>query len=247
MPEELLDIREVLNRRNDLSTFVVHLTRDSNERDADANLRSIIDSCTLRATTPFGWATSQDEASDPAKQTQRCVCFSETPLEHIYSMVANILGRSVRLKPYGVAFTKIRARQKGVNPVWYVDMSPGRTWTIASSLDAMRAQAVDDGFHAHPAANIFPFMKPMGTWPDSRREFWWEREWRHQGHMSFGLLEVALWLCPEHQISGYEALLQSRFDAQGLPGSPKCIDPTWGLEQIIAHLADQQATPFDAH
>jgi hypothetical protein len=244
MPEELLDIRDVLNRRNDLSTFVVHLSRDG-EQAADANLRAIIAEGVLRASKSFGWAASQDDESDQARQSQRCVCFSETPLEHIYSMVANILGRSVRLQPYGLAFTKIRARRRGVNPVWYVDMTPGRDWTIRNALNDLRDEAISVGFHSHPAARILPFIEPMGTWENSRREFWWEREWRHQGDMYFGLDQVALWLCPEHRIPEFETLIQAEFARRGLTGRPRCIDPRWGLEEIVAHLADQEeTTPF---
>ena len=127
-----LHIREVLNRRTDLSTFVVHLTR---RRDATYSaqhaLVDIARSGRLEARTPLGWAKAQDDPNDPAKQSQRVVCFSETPLQHVYSLFQEIRGRAVKLSTYGVAFTRDTARSKGVNPVWYVDMTPGRTWAPA--------------------------------------------------------------------------------------------------------------------
>src|SRR4051794_13373309 len=51
-------IGDVLNRRTDLSTFVVHLTRDGIAEDtAAARLRSIIRDRRLRTgTASFGWA-----------------------------------------------------------------------------------------------------------------------------------------------------------------------------------------------
>jgi hypothetical protein len=59
----------------------------------------------------MGWA--RDEASQlggQAERSQHVVSFSEVPLEHIYSLCADIEGRSVCLEPYGLAFTKMVAR-----------------------------------------------------------------------------------------------------------------------------------------
>jgi hypothetical protein len=40
-------------------------------------------------------------------------------------MLGQIEGRSVQLEPYGIAITKKLGRKGGVNPVWYLDMTPG--------------------------------------------------------------------------------------------------------------------------
>jgi hypothetical protein len=55
-----MDIRDVLNRRTDLSTFLVHLTRDIGDGyTAMQRLISIVVERKLRATVqPFGWAAS---------------------------------------------------------------------------------------------------------------------------------------------------------------------------------------------
>lgn len=130
-----LDIREVLNRRSDLTTFLVHLTREHTAGvSAAASLESIVRERKLRAASPLGWAKTEDETKDPRRQTQRVVCFRETPLEHTYSLFADIAGRDVHLQPYGLALTKILARIMGVHPVWYVDMTTrgGREWEEAS-------------------------------------------------------------------------------------------------------------------
>lgn len=238
------NIRDVLNRRGDLSTFVVHLTRD---RDAPArdNLHRIIAERTLIAGSAMGWAADQDVAGDAAKQSQRVVSFSETPLEHIYSLVADIADRRVRLQPYGLALTKMKARVLGVNPVWYVDMTIGRTWQQAAALNQMADVAKTGGsFHTQPVASILPFIEPMGTWINRQREFWWEREWRHAGDLRIDDLgDVALWLSPENEIDDLVAFVQSR---DGMAGRPvHCVDPRWGMEQIIASLVGQDdISPF---
>jgi hypothetical protein len=79
-----MEIAEVLNRRSDLSTFVVHFTRDFGGRQAKANLESILRETTIWAETRMGWL-----GGVPADQqvAAKVVCFSETPLEHAYSLV----------------------------------------------------------------------------------------------------------------------------------------------------------------
>jgi hypothetical protein len=231
-------IREVLNRRTDLSTFVVHLTRDSEGRTARQALDSIISGRMLRARTPMGWAKEQDDPKDPKKQTQRVVCFSETPLEHIYSLVTDIEGRAIRLQPYGLAFTKLVARRMGINPIWYIDMTPGQDWILQRAIETLRDEAIKTGkFHEQPMARLTPFLEQMGTWPTRQKEFWWEREWRHVGDLLLAASGI-IWLCPENESDSLPA------------GIGPIIDPRWGLEQIIAKLAgfaSEDVTPFAPH
>jgi hypothetical protein len=116
----------------------------------------------------------------PVKQTYRVVCFSETPLEHIYSLVADINGRRIRLRPYGLAMTKLTARRMGISPIWYVNQTPGFDWKVTPAVNALKKRAGDEGkFHKDPIAQLTRYLESMGTWSeDSRKEFWWEREWR---------------------------------------------------------------------
>jgi hypothetical protein len=241
----LSQIRKILHRRTDLSTFVVHLTRrrDENYSAQDA-IVSIAQAQRLEARTPMGWAKNQDDPNDPTRQTQRVVCFSETPLEHINLMCGEIEGRTVAMEPYGVALTKLRARQLGINPIWYVDMTPGRDWVLRNAIEGLRdalveqARADRENFHTYALARLFPFMEQMGTWLNSRKEFWWEREWRHVGHLNLpnsGLI----WLFPEAE----REAINERVGRELKPW----LDPTWGLEEIIAHLSGiplNQVSPF---
>jgi hypothetical protein len=232
-----VEIRDLLNRRSDLSTFLVHLTKGD---DPKASLLSILSDHRIRARTAMGWAKVEAiSLGSAAENSQKAVCFSETPLDQTYSLFAEIARRQVKLKPYGLAFTRMVARRKGTSPVWYIDMTPGYTWTISAGLNTLRTQASADEatFVAHPAAAIFPFCEGMGTWDGrSQREFWWEREWRHVGDFRFFDEELALVLCPEADHRQFEAVA---------PG--KCIDPSWSLERMIAKLVGLSAndvTPF---
>jgi hypothetical protein len=192
----------------------------------------------------MGWAKSQDEPNDATKQSQRVVCFSETPLEHVNLMCGNIEGRTVAMEPYGVALTKFKARKLGINPVWYIDMTPGRDWKLSPILDGARdalveqARADNENFHTYSLAALFPFMEQMGTWPDGRKEFWWEREWRHVGDLALPHTAM-IWLCPEAD----RAAISARAGYELTPW----LDPTWGLEEIIARLAGfplYEVSPF---
>jgi hypothetical protein len=265
-----MKIREVLSRRNDLSTFVVHLTRDIEELDnegrpffipAEQSLRWIIEQRSLKAFSPMGWAKTEDEAANAARQSQRVVCFSETPLEHIYSLVAEIEDRErdIKLEPYGLALAKLTARRSGINPVWYVDMTGGAAshgWDIVKALDRLRDGVVADDragrsdFHSHDLARLFPFIEAMGSWPGRNpKEFWWEREWRHRGDLDLGpLWAKIIWLSPADSHADFQRRVEATTPAGEVP-SRVFIDPTWGLEEIIAKLAglaDEDISVFAA-
>lgn len=237
-----ITIEELLHRRTDLSTFVVHLTKDAAAGSkAKDNLLSIVKTSTLRAGDPMGWAHVQANSTGGAPlASQRVVCFTETPLEHLYGMFADISDRNVHLQGYGVAFTKVTARRMGINPIWYVDMTRGRDWRLAHALDELRGEAEKVGLDVHPAGKLFPFIDGMGDWRASGgtiKEFWWEREWRHQGDLSFTLEDVALVIAPVEDHPELEPLVGRRL-----------VDGKWGLERIIAKLAgvvdDEQSTPL---
>jgi hypothetical protein len=71
----------------------------------------------------------------------------------------------------------------------------------------------------------------MGRWDVNGRirEFSWEREWRHVGSLHLPASGV-IWICPEADIAELRGQV-------GEQASYPWIDPTWGLERIIAHLA----------
>ena len=80
-----------------------------------------------------------------------------------------------------------------------------------------------------------PFTEQMGTWPSlgTQKEFWWEREWRHQG--DFDISGRPIILCPAADQLEIRAVLEE----QGTKAidEPSFIDPQWSLEQIIGKLA----------
>ena len=229
-----MDIRELVARRSDLSTFLVHLTRDSEAGLAADALRSILRSGRIEARSVFGHAKSR--LGGAMLPSQSCVCFTETPLEYTHLLLENIDNRAVQFRPYGVAITKRLGRQRGVNPVWYLDITPGHDW-LAANLDNLLDLCVERGrFRNTDLERLVPYIEQMGTYVDAggrqvyRKEFWWEREWRYCGD-HFRLPQRFIGLCEADRIEEFEQFAAK----QGF--RVRFLDPRWGLEQIIARLA----------
>jgi hypothetical protein len=236
-----MNIRQVLQRRTDLSTFLVHLTRDEGAEKAKDKLLSILTSGCIEARAVMGHAQKTLQQRRLNSESQKCVCFTETPLEYVNLLVEEIEGRTCQFKPYGIAFTKKIGRRKGANPVWYVDITPGHEW-LSNSINRLIDAALDKGdFEESDIGCLTPFIEQMGSsvQPSYRKEFWWEREWRYVG--DFMIPWNLIGLCPESEIPWFEQELKSMGSALDI----RFIDPLWSLEQIIAHLAGFKAEDVD--
>ena len=224
-------INELLSRRTDLSTFLVHLTRGENPGD---NLRSILKTKAIIAKNPFGIAVSKLSGQAEALELQKVVCFTETPLEYVKHLVEKIETRQFQFEPYGLAIPKKIARQRGVNPVWYVDdnRETGKTW-LMERLDRILKRAIKSTVSdERTILEITPFVEPMFYSRKPRKEFWWEREWRIVGN--FKIRDRFIGLCPEKEINDFEKFSNS----QGF--KVQFIDPMWSLEVIVGKLAGFQ-------
>lgn len=225
------EIKDIIARRTDLGTFLVHLTRGDSQEQARESLRQILIGRQLQARNPFGPAVTKLREANISTDSQRCVCFTETPLEHTHMLFAQITGRAIQFAPYGVAFPKKLGRRIGINPVWYLDITPGHAW-MTQPVDTLIDAAIADGFEQHPMSALAPFIEQMGTRRGEggyRKEFWWEREWRIRGNCQ--LPDRVIVLCPEDEFPAFsEHVRESGLEAT-------LMDPSWGLEQIIARLA----------
>lgn len=242
-------IESLLDRRSDLSTFIVHLTRRTEDGSSPGkNLRSILKGRKIEARTAFGPAAKRlQQKGGKDYESQKCVSFSETPLEHLYCLAQEIPQRKFRLSPYGLVFTKMTARKRGLNPIWYVDITPGHDWlmgpiNVLIDRDVSRLKR----FRKSHFAQISPFIEQMGSGPGKsgigyRKEFWWEREWRYRGDFSFLLSDVVMGVAPGRGVGEFEKLTKK------LGGQIPFVDPKWSLEKMIAHLAGYQGvlSPFD--
>lgn len=208
------------------SVTAYRTTDDGTGKD---NLKSILRAEQIEARTPFGLA------KNTGGDSQKCVCFTETPLELLHLMTGEIEGRACQFEPYGVAITKKIARMRGVTPVWYLDITPTHHW-LTNPIESLINQAIGRGdFEESDISQITPFIETMGSGYSPgeynyRKEFWWEREWRHRG--SFSLLCNLIVICPERDIEEFETIINEECHVR-----PSFVDSKWGLEQIIARLA----------
>jgi hypothetical protein len=203
---------------------------------AKDRLKAILQKRVIEAASIFGQAKDSLTKKGLDPYSQKCVCFTETPLEYIHLLCEEIEGRNVQFEPYGIALTKKLARRMGVNPVWYVDISPGQHNWLTKPLNELIDTAIEAGtYEGSPVSRIAPFIEQMGTGRNEagslkyRKEFWWEREWRHPGR--FLLPDHLILLCPENEHEEFEG------HSTAAQQSVRIVDPMWGLEQIIARLA----------
>lgn len=152
-----------------------------------------------------------------------------------------------------MAFTKMQARRLEAEPVWYTDSTWATDWRVRHVWNLIEERKNNGTFLDSDIAQIAPFIERMGyvSGGAGRKEFWWEREWRHFGDIRFAYSNVALALCPEERIDEFEALM-GRIHAAEKDSSAtelRFIDPRWGLEEIIARLAgvsSRDLSPFSA-
>jgi len=240
-----MEAREVIARRSDLSTFLVHLTRTSDGQSGKDRLKSIIESWTLEAHSMFGAAKQRLNDAGVVLESQKCVCFTETPLEYVHLLLQQIDNRQVQFEPYGVAFPKKIGRAMGVNPVWYIDITPGHDWLMGPVNQLLDQAIASMDLAQTPIARLAPLIEQMGTRRNAdgtlayRKEFWWEREWRRAGNL--GLPDRIIVLCPEVEFAEF----QEAVAAHPLFGNATFVEPRWGLEQIISRLAGFDAEDSD--
>ncbi|MGL4745843.1 MAG: abortive infection system antitoxin AbiGi family protein [Dermatophilaceae bacterium] len=261
-------IEQLLHRRGDLSTFLAHLTRRTEMKSAFDNLCSIIREGKVEARIAFGPAEHLEEYLAGSAATQKTVCFTETPLEHLWMMVEQIERRAVQFEPYGLAITKTTGRRAGANPVWYTDITPGHDWPMKAMNAAVEQAVVRADCDGHtnpnflreePIFKITPWIEQMGQRNNGgRKEFWWEREWRAVGDFAVRPESVVAVCAPEGEHAKLNTALEeidaaSRSANQAVAvlnsgwTSRAVLDPTWGLERMIATLArvpDQDIGPF---
>lgn len=223
----MAEIEEILPRRSDLSTFLVHLTRSGNGSAKDILCKILIEG-RLSARSPFGHAFADMKKAGWDLADQMCVCFTEVPLEYICLLAEPIKGRSVVMEPYGIAITKKQGRRKDANPVWYIDQTIGRTW-LTNPLNQIVREAIDGKNPGHPIFRITPFIEQFGEYKD----FHWEREWRCIG--DFRLPKHFMIIAPESDHADIKKVVSEKGSMD--PSNIRFIDAHWGLEKCIARLA----------
>lgn len=202
---------------DDMSPFVVHFTKASQNRSEYVNSLSILSHRRLEARNRFG--IGKNHAESPC-----CVCFSEVPL-HQLKRLADKRG------PYGIVFRKEFIVKRNGGPIMYAYQDT----THATALRDLRDSAVgkpDDAIW-----QIAPFVDQPGMYGVSSYFFEWEREWRHIGDLTFNETDPAFLVIPESQHEAARGFFDNA-EWDNLGPNYKCpfIDPYWGIEKIKSSL-----------
>jgi hypothetical protein len=127
---------------------------------AKSCLESIIKSRRIEARSAFGYFNYKvpfkradgrvlNQNSHVRRDWLRSVCFTETPLDHVYLQMQPIYGRQLHFEPYGLAFPESAVRGMNGNPVLYIQTT---NQNIRSAFDRL----VTD-----PLAHAFKSMMPL--------------------------------------------------------------------------------------
>lgn len=224
-----------LDGREDVSRFMVHLTRDDtqghkNGGTAKENLRSILSDQRIFALAPH-CTFNRRVKKLPEKIQDRfnTVCLTETPLNQIHLLVQNIPGRSIKLSSYGIVFRKDFIVSKAGQPALYINEYDDNTW-LRECVDAIYDDNVSAKQLNKPFWRILPFVNSMHDGYD----FSWEREWKVRGDLSFSSKDIVCLIMPADR----EEKWKDRMAKNGIA----VISPGWTYEQIVAELANQQRT-----
>ena len=220
---------EVTESREDISRFMVHLTRDdSNEWDegqsAKRNFLAIYNDRKILALKAHCLHAKKVQGFLQAKFN--VACFSEMPLAAIKHVTQPIAGRQIQLEPFGFVFKRDFIISKGGQQVTYVNSYEGND-AVREGYDSIFEIAARKHFTGKMWKTL-PFVSAM----HDRCDFTWEREWRVLGNVEFNYSDLVCVVLPEE---GHGPLKFS-LTQKGIA----FVSPEWSLEKIVESLADQQ-------
>jgi len=206
------DVDKVLLFRGDISPFLVHLTRDT-DNDARTNLENILNTQQLEyknnsfSDARFGYP--QERIETVGHRFFSAVSFTETPINEIHNLL-EIANRQVELRPYGLVFLKDKLKIKGVSPVLYLNNFNADKITLVKALCSLIDTAPDRAEQILPYISVFgkKLLPIKGTRVHDDIDFTWEREWRFSSRthsFDFNYDDVFVGLCPHNEIDDFEA------------------------------------------
>ena len=237
---------EIHRNREDLSRFLVHLTRDYDGTCARLNLVNILKEKKIYARNAHCLVKHKIEEKErnftpTLKRQFNTVCFTETPLTQIKQIATEIEGRSIQLEPYGIVFWKDVLFEAGSSPAIYINAKGtsvskyllrqfDETFKGVKSFQTLRNTKVKD------YKNIVHFYSLINVVKD-KHDFLWEREWRHHGDFTFEYEDIIAIIAKTP--GGFEQLCKRRLGNVKYQDIKKIliIDPKWTYEELLERLA----------
>jgi hypothetical protein len=205
-------IEDILKFRGDISPFLVHLTRRTEEMTAAEILRKIIGDKRIAPGAALVSDLRFGGIDIPTSERPRyfgATCFTETPLSEVHCLF-DISYRTVNLESYGLVLLKQNLLAQEVSPVFYLNNE-------RADKDAL-TQVLYQLAHTNPevAEKLLPLFCVFGqklrspaaaAAPIGTVDFRWEREWRqpfYRGGVTFAAEDVFVGLCPHEEIRDFE-------------------------------------------
>jgi hypothetical protein len=230
--------------REDLSRFLVHLTRDFNGNTAEDNLLAMLKDQRIEARSAyclFHKKFDQFAFSKVLKKRFRSVCLTEVPFTQLRHLAADISGRQIKLRPYGLVFRKLDLLERGASPAIYIN-AKGTSLRdyLVSQFDSHfkeRSQykklKKDFGDEAESIINYYSLINVI----NSSHDFSWEREWRYPGNLSFDFVELFAVIAndPDSFSKRYKKVFSGELlrQMQYIP----IVSLQWNAERIIEELS----------
>lgn len=176
--------------------------------------------------------------SNVLKKRFSSVCLTEVPFTQLRHLAAEISGRQIELKPYGLVFRKSDLLEKGASPAIYINAKGTSLRNyLLSQFDShfkKRSQyqklKKDFGDEAESIINYYSLINVIS----SSHDFSWEREWRYPGDLSL-ILKSYLPLLPTIRIPSQSNT--KRRCRESCCSISQVVSLQWNAERIIEKLS----------
>lgn len=241
-----MDIALPTQKRDDLSKFLIHLSRDLLGATAKENLINILKDKTIEARHAHCLVMHKFEQMRFSK-VLRCefksVCFTEAPLSQVHQLTRIIPKRTIKLKPYGLVFWKDALMDRGANPAIYLNAQGNSLSKYLldqfekefGGIRTLKRLKTNERKHYESIIQFFALLNVV----KKKNNFMWEREWRHMGDLDFKYEDVVAIIArrPYSFIEESEEHLSA--PAYKAIKQIPIIDPSWKLEEVVEALATQ--------
>jgi len=229
-------------KREDISKFLVHLTKKYNDNSAEDNLFSILGQKTIKAVNPyclFHPIFDTMKFSEILKKKFSSVCFTETPLAQLSHLTNN---KRRMLEPYGLVFLKNHLLQDGASPAIYINTSGTNMRKFL--LNKFRSDFKDIKTYRKLKSIAPNYLAKIQYYSliniiSEKYNFTWEREWRINGDFKFGYHQIFAILVPDRDdfiSKAKEKFTKTKFNQiNKIP----IISLDWNYEDIVEMLAIQ--------
>lgn len=234
---------KIPEEREDLSRFLVHLTRDYDGEKAHSNLFSILTDKTIFARNAHCLVMHKIKkmGCSPVLQNEfNTVCFTETPLTQIKRLLATDENHKIRLKPYGLIFWKTRLFEMGASPAVYINAKGtlidkfllDEFDNIFENITTLRTLKVSNPRHYKNIVHYYSLINVV----KNSHDFMWEREWRYRGDFKFRYGDIVAIIAGNPD--GFEKACRREFKRKVFEYVRKIpiIYPGWSYEELIERL-----------